>query len=106
MQAQRVLHFRASYYYEYTYCFCVCVCKHACFNSPLQDLTPLELVKAARKAHGESTDVGTEDDLWGSLKDNEELQTDDTLPRVTMSMPTHLEIGLLPPTTIPHAPGQ
>ena len=87
-------------------CVCVCVCEHACFYSPIQDLTPLELVKAARKAHGESIDVGTEDDLWSSLKDNEQLQTDDTVPRVTMSMPTHLEIGLLPPTTIPHDPGQ
>jgi len=30
-----------------------------------QALTPLELVKAARKAWGESTDVGTVHDLWG-----------------------------------------
>ena len=30
-----------------------------------QPLSPLELVKAARKAHGESTNVGSEVDLWG-----------------------------------------
>ena len=33
----------------------VCVC--VCVSNPIQDLTPLELVKAARRAHGESIDV-------------------------------------------------
>ena len=28
-------------------------------------MSPLELVKAARKAHGESTEVGSATDLWG-----------------------------------------
>ena len=69
-------------------------------------MSPLELVKAARKAHGESTDVGTEEDLWGLLKDHDgELQDDNATPRVNMSMPTHLEIGLLPQATIPHNTG-
>ena len=63
-------------------------------------------MKAARKAHGESTDVGTEEDLWGPLKAIEEHHADDTAPRVTMSMPTHLEIGLLPTSTVPPDPGQ
>ena len=30
-----------------------------------QHLTPLELVKAARRVSGDSTDVGTADNLWG-----------------------------------------
>ena len=34
----------------------------------IQPISPLELVKAARKAHGESTDVGSESDLWGEDK--------------------------------------
>ena len=72
----------------------------------VQDLTPLELVKAARKAHGESIDVGTEEDLWGHGGEDEEHRGAATTSRVTMSMPTHLEIGLLPPTTIPHNQGQ
>lgn len=42
---------------EYFNC---CVCP-----TDLQPLSPLELVKAARKAHGESTDVGSQFDLWG-----------------------------------------
>lgn len=60
-------------------------------------------MKAARKAHGESTDVGTEEDLWGPSK---EQQRDVAEPRVNMSMPTHLEIGLLPPSNVPHQPGE
>lgn len=32
-------------------------------------MCPLELVKAARQAHGESTEVGSECDLWGAEKD-------------------------------------
>ena len=66
-------------------------------------MNPLELVKAARKAHGESTEVGTEEDLWGPR--DGELHEDSTaaVPRVNMSMPTHLEIGLLPQTTVPSA---
>ena len=64
------------------------------------------MVKAARKAHGESTDVGTEEDLWGPLKDSEERLADAAAPRVTMSMPTHLEIGLLPTSTVPPDQGQ
>ena len=36
-----------------------------------QPLSPLELVKAARKAHGESVDVGSEVDLWGSHNEND-----------------------------------
>ena len=34
-------------------------------------MTPLELVKAARKAHGESIDVGSEMDLWGEEKEDD-----------------------------------
>ena len=40
-------------------------CKHLHPPPPPQPLTPLELVQAARKAHGESVEVGTEEDLWG-----------------------------------------
>ena len=61
-------------------------------------------MKAARKAHGESTEVGTEEDLWGSQdKQATHAQKDSggAVPRVNMSMPTHLEIGLLPQTTMP-----
>ena len=32
----------------------------------LQHLTPLELVKAARRVSGDMADVGTADELWGS----------------------------------------
>ena len=67
-------------------------------------MNPLELVKAARKAHGESTEVGTEEDLWGP-QDNQtthpQKDSSGAVPRVNMSMPTHLEIGLLPQTTMP-----
>ena len=67
-------------------------------------MNPLELVKAARKAHGESTEVGTEEDLWGP-QDNQtthaQKDSSGAVPRVVMSMPTHLEIGLLPQTTMP-----
>ena len=61
-------------------------------------------MKAARKAHGESTEVGTEEDLWGPQdKQTTHAQKDSggAVPRVNMSMPTHLEIGLLPQTTMP-----
>ena len=70
---------------------------------------PLELVKAARKAHGESTDVGTEEDLWGPQDSQVQAQSDSTaaaVPRVNMSMPTHLEIGLLPQATVPRDTGE
>lgn len=33
-----------------------------------QAMSPLGLVQAARKARGESTDVGSEEDLWGKSK--------------------------------------
>ena len=33
---------------------------------PVQHLTPLELVKAARRASGDTADVGTANNLWGS----------------------------------------
>ena len=64
-------------------------------------------MKAARKAHGESTDVGTEEDLWGPQDGQVHVHKDKkaSVPRVNMSMPTHLEIGLLPPTAIPHDTG-
>ena len=64
-------------------------------------------MKAARKAHGESTDVGTEEDLWGPQDGQVHVHKDKTaaVPRVNMSMPTHLEIGLLPQTTMPHDTG-
>ena len=60
-------------------------------------------MKAAHKAHGESTDVGTEEDLWGPQDGQVHVHKDKkaAVPWVNMSMPTHLEIGLLPPTTIP-----
>ena len=71
------------------------------FLTILQDLSPLELVKVARKAHGESiaTDVGTEEDLWGPQDGQLNVHKDKkaAVPRVNMSMPTHLKIGLLPP---------
>ncbi len=35
----------------------------------LQAISPLGLVQAARKARGESTDVGSEEELWGKHKD-------------------------------------
>ena len=65
-------------------------------------------MKAARKAHGESTEVGTEEDLWGPRDKQVHEHKDSSAgvpPRVNMSMPTHLEIGLLPQTTIPQDTG-
>ena len=59
-------------------------------------------MKAARKA--QSIEVGTEEDLWGPQdKQMTHAQKDSggAVPRVNMSMPTHLEIGLLPQTTMP-----
>lgn len=37
----------------------------------MQPMTPLDLVKAARKAYGESTDVGSALDLWGGDTDTD-----------------------------------
>ena len=39
-------------------------------------MSPLGLVQAARKARGESTDVGSKEDLWGKAKegDGEEVR--------------------------------
>lgn len=61
-----------------------------------QPLSPLELVKAARKAWGDSTDVGTEQELWGPKIDKEKQQSGTTHQH---SMPTHLEIGKVPVST-------
>ena len=57
---------------------CLCV-----FVSPLQHLSPLELVKAARRASGDITDVGTADELWGS---------EDGCPSATVADSHHLMV--------------
>ncbi|XP_064394347.1 protein Aster-B-like [Halichondria panicea] len=57
-------------------------------------ISPLGLVQAARKARGESTDVGSEEELWGKHKDEA------AHVHPAMSLPTHLEIGVLPPTSV------
>ena len=37
-------------------------------------MTPLELVRAARKAWGESTDIGEEEDVWGRSKGSDDTK--------------------------------
>ena len=68
---------------------------HAHTHTRTQPHTPLELVQAARKAHGESIDVGDEQELWGPTYE------DSSKMNKQVSMPTHLEIGLIPSTAIP-----
>ena len=45
---------------------CRSECVFVYLSPPLQHLRPLELVKAARRASGDTTDVGTADELWGA----------------------------------------
>ncbi|XP_019852961.1 PREDICTED: GRAM domain-containing protein 1B-like [Amphimedon queenslandica] len=57
-----------------------------------QPIDPLELVKAARKTWGDSTDVGTCEDLWGPNDDSLSSSSSGRFSRHN-SMTTHLEIG-------------
>jgi hypothetical protein len=64
-------------------------------NSLLNEhLTPLELVKAARKVSGDSAKVATAEDLWGA--DVSKSASTSQLPKATASLPavlpTHVEI--------------
>jgi hypothetical protein len=69
------------------------------WQNSLQDQpeSPLELVKAARKAWGDSMEVGSQEDLWGPNQPSSSGSSPETRHR--NSLPTHLEIGQVPTTT-------
>jgi hypothetical protein len=78
-------------------------------NSLLNEhLSPLELVKAARRASGDITDVGTADELWGSEDGCPSATVADShhlMPKVTTSLPTVLptHVEIMPsPENSPH----
>ncbi|CAI8027733.1 Protein Aster-B [Geodia barretti] len=78
-------------------------------NSLLNEhLRPLELVKAARRASGDTTDVGTADELWGADDGCPSATVADSyrlMPKVTTSLPTVLptHVEIMPsPENSPH----
>ena len=62
----------------------------------LQHLTPLELVKAARKASGDSAEVGTGDDLWGSGRGRSGSTSADTTQTVSCTSHVCIHVAKLP----------